>query len=63
MFDDYTRLTEGQICPVSTIESITGEQISLAKTEIPGTRDGMTSWLRLSCPLAVSANWLISGYP
>jgi len=35
MFDDYTRLTEGQTCPVSFIESIEGEQISLSTTDTP----------------------------
>jgi len=29
MFDDYTRLTEGQPCPVTTIGTVKGEQISL----------------------------------
>jgi len=29
MFDDYTRLTEGQSCPVTIIETVKGEQISL----------------------------------
>ena len=35
MFDDYTRLTEGQNCPVSEITTISGEEIRLADTESP----------------------------
>jgi hypothetical protein len=33
MFDDYTRLTEGQKCPVTEIKTISGEEIRFADTE------------------------------
>ena len=33
MFDDYTRLTEGQKCPVTSIKTISGEEIRLVDAE------------------------------
>ena len=35
MFDDYTRLTEGQKCPVTVIKTISGEEIRFADSASP----------------------------
>ena len=60
MIDDYTRLTEGQSCPVTSIKTISGERIDLAG--LTSEKPILITFFIASCPHCMKAMKFLEGH-